>query len=41
MDLNIQEDALYAAFSFYIDTIQKAGCPEISAQPAFCVKGEA
>lgn len=39
--MNAQENALFTAISFYIDTIQKAGCPErYSAQPAFCVKGE-
>jgi hypothetical protein len=33
--MNIQENALLAVFSFYIDTIQKAGCPEIFSATGF------
>ncbi|MFC4770043.1 hypothetical protein ACFO8Q_22450 [Effusibacillus consociatus] len=37
--MNIQENALLAVFSFYIDTNQKAGCPDMFSAPAFCMKG--
>ncbi len=40
MDLNIQEDALYAAFSFIIDTLKKPVALKYQSKPAFCVKGE-